>query len=312
MELRHLRYFVAVAEELHFTRAAARLGIGQPPLSQQIQQLEQEIGTALFHRLSRGVELTDAGRVFLHDARAVLAAASRAKADAQRVARGEQGQIRVGFTGSASFNMFVPYSIRLFKERYRGISLSLVENSSPPLNEMLCAGLLDVAFVRPPYNAREELTVDPVLEEEMLLALPNDHRLASAGPLPLRMVAGDTFILYPRASGPGLYDRIISACQRAGFSPRIGQDAAQLASTVNLVAAGLGITVVPASMTHVHPDSVSYHPIADDTVVAPLGLAYRRNERSAAVKNFIQAVRGVVESRPPIPGKFVFVGRQAD
>jgi DNA-binding transcriptional LysR family regulator len=291
MELRHLRYFVAVAEERHFTRAAERLGIGQPPLSQQIQQLEKEIGGQLFHRLSRGVELTEAGQVFFEEAKAILAQADHAKATVERVARGEQGQIRVGFTGSASFNIFVPYALRLFKERFPAVSLSLVESTTPRLNGSVSHGQLDVGFVRPPFNYGDNLTVLPLFEEDMLIALPFAHALAGQGALPISALAEETFILYPRAVGPGLYDRIISACQKAGFSPRIGQEAPQLSSAVNLVAAGLGVAVVPASMNHVHADSVSYHPIAGDSVQAPLGLVYRRTERSAAVRNFVATVR---------------------
>jgi DNA-binding transcriptional LysR family regulator len=297
MELRHLRYFVAVAEELHFTRAAQRLGIGQPPLSQQIQQLEQELDVQLFHRLSRGVELTEAGRTFFEDARAILRDAERAKTDVQRIARGEQGQLRVGFTASAAFNMFVPYSIRVFKERFPGMSVSLVEHSSPPLNDMLCQGQLDVAMVRPPFNARDELSVDPLIEEEMLLALPANHPLAEESTILLTALANEPFILFPRDVGPGIFDRIIAACQSAGFSPRISQHAPQMASTVNLVAAGLGIAIVPASMNHVHADSVRFREIAGARLVAPLGVAYRRNERSLAVRNFVMLVRRLAEER---------------
>jgi DNA-binding transcriptional LysR family regulator len=296
MELRHLRYFVAVAEELHFTRAAQRLGIGQPPLSQQIHQLESELGVMLFHRLSRGIELTEAGQSFLTNAQSILGAAAQAKVDAQRIARGEQGVLRVGFTASASFNMFVPYAIRVFKEQYRGISLSLVEHSSPPLNDMLSQGLLDVALVRPPFSSHEDLVSNRLLEEEMLIALPANHPLAQAESLSLAQLSEEPFILYPRSVGPGIYDRIISACQTVGFSPRIGQNAPQLASTVNLVAAGLGIAIVPASMTHVHAESVRYHKIAGTAPVAPLGVAYRRNLRSAAAKNFVAMVRRLAEN----------------
>jgi DNA-binding transcriptional LysR family regulator len=291
MELRHLRYFVAVAEECHFTRAAERLGIGQPPLSLQIQQLEKEVGGLLFHRLSRGVELTEAGAALFEEAKAILDAVVSAKATVERVVRGDQGHLRVGFTGSASFNIFVPFSLRLFKEKYPAISLSLVESTTPRLNDAVGQGQLDVGFVRPPFAEGGNLAVTRLFEEEMLIALPVAHPLAKEGGLPIGALAGETFILYPRSVGPGLYDRIISACQKAGFSPHIGQEAPQLSSTVNLVAAGLGVSIVPASMNHVHSDSVSYHSIEGDVLQAPLGLVYRRSERSAAVKNFVSTIR---------------------
>lgn len=291
MELRHLRYFIAVAEERHFTRAAERLGIGQPPLSLQIRQLEHEVGGALFHRLSRGVELTEAGAAFYEEARAILEATVRAKARVERVTRGDLGQIRVGFTGSASFNMFVPFSLRRFKEHYPAVNLSLEESTTPRLNESISEGRLDVGFVRPPFPDGDILAVAPLFEEEMLIALPMAHPLAGNDVLTVAALAAENFILYPRPVGPGLHDRIITACQRAGFSPRIGQEAPQLSSTVNLVAAGLGISIVPASMNHVHADSVRYLPIAGEPVRAPLGLVYRKNERSAAIRNFVAAVR---------------------
>jgi DNA-binding transcriptional LysR family regulator len=291
MELRHLRYFVAVAEERHFTRAAERLGIAQPPLSQQIKQLEEELGGQLLRRLSRGVELTKAGEAFLEEAKAILAATEHARTTVERVARGLQGNLRVGFTGSASFNIFVPYALRLFKEKYPDVSLTLTESTTPRLNDAVAQGQLDVAFVRPPFQEDGTLGVAPLFEEDMLIALPIAHPLARNFRLPLEALAEETFILYPRSIGPGLYDRIIAACQAAGFSPKTGQEAPQLSSTVNLVAAGLGIAIVPASMTHVHADSVSYHPIVGDVLKAPLGLAFRRNAGVAAIRNFVTEVK---------------------
>ena len=203
MELRHLRYFVAAAEELHFRRAAERLGIAQPALSQQIQQLEQEIEALLFHRLTRGVELADAGRVFLDDARAILEHVEQAKAKAQRVARGDQGMIRIGFTGSASFNPIVPGVIQDYRARFPGIAVSLVESGTSQLVDSLRAGRVDAAFIRSPSREVDGLLVVSILEEEMLIALPSRHDLAASASLPLEALSGEPFILFPRANKSG-------------------------------------------------------------------------------------------------------------
>ena len=247
MELRHLRYFVAVAEEGHVTRAAERLGIQQPPLSQQIQALERELDVQLFRRKPRGVELTPAGRALFDEAKAILARATEAVAATKRAARGEAGRIGLGFTSSASFHPFVPRAIRAFRETHPLVAFTLEESGTTELVEALRAETIDAAFVRSPIGAIAELTVHPLLDEPMVVALPSGHRLAgTAAPLALAALAGDTFILYRRPVGPGLHDAIIAACDRAGFSPTIGQEAPRMLSTLSLVAAGLGVSLVPA------------------------------------------------------------------
>lgn len=291
MELRHLRYFVAAAEELHFRRAAERLGIAQPALSQQIQQLEHEIDALLLHRLTRGVELTDAGRSLLDDARAILEQVERAKAKAQRVARGNQGMIRIGFTGSASFNPIVPAVIQDYRGRFPGIAVSLIESATSQLIAGLHDGHVDAAFVRSTHGEIDGLVVFPIVEEEMLIALPSGHALAASRSLSLASLAGEIFILFPRANSPVLYDEIISACERAGFSPSGVQQAPEVASTVNLIAAGQGVSIVPASMQRINPQGVAYRPIQGDGPRAPLGLAHRRNEPSATVRNLVELAR---------------------
>src|ERR1700730_432511 len=253
MELRHLRYFVAAAEELHFRRAAERLGIAQPGLSPQVQQLEQEIEALLFHRLTRGVELADAGRVFLDDARAILEHVEQAKAKAQRVARGDQGMIRIGFTGSASFNPLVPGVIQDYRARFPGIAVSLVERGTSQLVAAVRDGHVDAAFIRSPGGQIDGLVVDMMLEEDMLIALPAAHPLAASASLTFASLAEQSFILFPRTNSPGLYAAIVSACQRAAFTPNVVQQAPEVASAVNLIAAGEGVSVIPASMQQLHP-----------------------------------------------------------
>ena len=292
MELRHLRYFVAVAEEGHVTRAAERLGIQQPPLSQQIRALETELDARLFFRKPRGVELTPAGRAFFDEAKAILARVGDAVAAAQRAARGEAGRIGLGFTSSASFHPFVPCAIRGFREAHPDVSLTLEESGTTELVAALQSRALDIAFVRSPVGESPDLTVRPLLAEAMVAALPSGHPLGGASePLPLAALAGETFILYRRPVGPGLHDAIIAACDRAGFSPQIGQEAPRMLSTLSLVAAGFGVTLVPQSMSRLEAEGVAYRPLDRSAqLTAPLNLAYRRGENDAAVRRFVALV----------------------
>ena len=296
MELRHLRYFIAVAEEKHVTRAAERLGMQQPPLSQQIRALERELDVQLFRRLPRGVELTAAGLAFLTDARAILTKIDHAFATAKRTARGEQGQVAVGFTSSAPFNPFVPRVIRAYREAFPLVSLTLEEGGTTELIDGLRNERIDAAFIRTAIADQEGLVVSKLLEEPMVLALPRGHVFArnkgARKALSLTALAGETFIIYRRRSGPGLHDAILSACNTAGFSPRIGQEAPRIVSTLNLVAAGLGISLVPESLQLMRMDGVVFRRLAGAVQPkAPLYFTTRRGEISAAVRKFLELVR---------------------
>jgi DNA-binding transcriptional LysR family regulator len=297
MELRHLRYFLAVAEEGHVTRAAERLGIQQPPLSQQIQNLEAELDVQLFRRKPRGVELTDAGRSLLADAQIILAQVERARAKVGRTARGEQGTVVVGFTSSAPFHPFVPRIIREFRETYPGVTLVLQELGTGELVDGLRAEDIDVAFIRSPVPDPQGLTVHGVVDEEMFAALPNDHPLApikksDAKALAIGDLAAEPFILYRRGTGPGFYDLIISACHRAGFTPQIAQEAPRILSTLNLVAAGLGVTMVPASLRALDLPGVAYRSLRSrPRLMAPLNLACRTVDHSTPARHFVAMVR---------------------
>lgn len=300
MELRHLRYFIAVAEERHVTRAAERLGMQQPPLSQQIRALERELDVQLFRRLPRGVELTDAGAALLADARAILSHIDHAFATARRTARGEQGEVAVGFTSSAPFHPFVPRIIRSYREAFPLVALTLEEAGTTELIDDLRNERIDAAFIRTAIADQAGLVVSELLREAMMLALPRGHVLARRGganrALPLKALAGETFIVYRRRNGPGLYDAILSACNAAGFSPRVGQEAPRIVSTLNLVAAGLGISLVPESLQRMRMDGVVFRRLtAAAQPMAPLYLASRRGEVSAAVRKFLELVR---RSRP--------------
>jgi len=299
MDLRHLRYFVAVAEELHFTRAAERLGIKQPPLSLQIRQLEEELGTPLFHRLTRGVELTEAGALLLEEAQLILAHVERVKAGIQSRARGETGRIRLGFAGATYFQPRVLGLIQAYRKLYPDVLLTPEQSNTPHLIDALHNGALDVAFVRPPVLDGEGIALHPLAEEPMRLVLPAQHPHAGSPSLQLAALARETFILFPRAIGPGLYDSIIAGCQRAGFSPVLGQEAPQISSIVHLVAAGFGISIVPQSLEQIRADGIVYTPIEGEAPRAPISLAVRKDHRAATVLNFVALARQLARDALP-------------
>ena len=288
MELRHLRYFVAVAEDLHVTRAAAKLGIAQPPLTQQIKGLERELGVALFARAGRGVALTNAGLTFLEDARKILGLVSVAAIKARDASAGLLGRLAVGFTESASFHPLVTRTIRAYRASYPKVALTLQEHPSTELIESLAAGNLDVAFVRPPFPSNPRITFHLVAEENMVAAVSIDDPLASMTSLRLRDLQEQRFILYPRKVRPGLADAVIEACRQSGFEPIVGQEAPQLSSTINLVAAGMGISIVPEGLRQVRPQAVSYLPVSDLPLKAYLGLAQRTGADTPMATNFKQ------------------------
>jgi DNA-binding transcriptional LysR family regulator len=302
MELRHLRYFVAVAEEGHITRAAERLGMQQPPLSQQIKALERELDVQLFHRRPRGVELTEAGRTLLENSHAVLGLLDRAREATRRVARGEQGRLTVGIAPTAPFHPVVPQSIRAFRTAFPLISLTLEEGLSNEISERFSQDRMDVAFVRNAVISADSIVVTPLLEEPMIVALPSSHAMSKGGrgaSFPLKRLAGDAFILYG-PPGTGIYDETLAACRTAGFSPRIEQRAPRITSTLGLVAAGLGVSLVPASMQRLKMDGVAYRRLSGPVQpMSFLGLASRKGDPSAVVRQFISRVKATVSSIPP-------------
>jgi DNA-binding transcriptional LysR family regulator len=298
MELRHLRYFIAVAEEGHITRAAERLGMQQPPLSQRIKAIERELDVQLFRRKARGVDLTDAGRTFLDNARAMLAHFDHTFETTRRTARGEQGRICVGVTPTSPFHPFVPRVIRAFREAYPKVFLRLDERLGHELVEQLRRERIDVAFIRTPVADPEGLVIHPLPDEPMLVALPRGHALARRtreSAILLKLLARETFILYG-PPGTAFYDVTMSACRAAGFTPRIGQEAPRLTSSLNLVAVGLGISLVPASLQHMHMHGVVYRRLGGSVrPKAMLNLITRRGDPSAAIRNFVTLVRAATK-----------------
>jgi DNA-binding transcriptional LysR family regulator len=293
MDLKHLRYFIAVAEEGHITRAAERLGMQQPPLSQRIKAIERELDVQLFRRKPRGVELTDAGLAFLKNARAVLAQFDQSFETTRRTARGEEGEICVGLTPTSPFHPFVPRVIRSFRETYPLVSLRLEERLGQELLDLLRKEQIDAAFLRTDLADHEGLVCDLLLEEPMLVALPSQHPLALGhhNKLLLKQLAAEAFIFY-RPLGAGLNEIMTVACRAAGFSPRIAQEAPRVTSALSLVAVGLGVSLVPASLRHVNMNGVVYHPLAGPVrPKAPHTLVSRRGDPSPVVRHFVRLVR---------------------
>jgi DNA-binding transcriptional LysR family regulator len=287
MELRHIRYFLAVAEEANFTRAAAKLGIGQPPLSQQIRDLEAEIGAALFHRVPHGAELTAAGEAFLTEAKASLASAEKAKLAAQRANRGETGRLALGFTASSAFNPVVSATIRRFQAQWPDVRLSLTELNTLSLMEKLHRGELDATFMRPSLDDPPGVRLKRLADEPMVVALPASHPLAKRETLPLALLATEPFILFPRLVGLSLFDDVVLACRKAGFELTVAQEAPQISSVVNLVAAELGVSIVPESIAQIKLDGVAYRPIEGPPAVARLALAVLKTQRSPVTENLM-------------------------
>ncbi|MFC6338249.1 LysR family transcriptional regulator [Pseudomonas sp. CCM 7891] len=297
MELRHLRYFIMVAEERHFTRAAARLNMQQPPLSQQIRALEHELGFELFKRHPKGVDLTAGGLVFLDEARIILARVEQGSLKASRVAQGIEGTLVIGFTSSAAAHPLIPRIIRAYREHYPSVELSVKEGSAREITEQALEKHIDIGILRAPVSNHQSLTFHRLLNEEMLLTLPIGHRLLK-GPDPLiRMntLKDERFILVRRPGAPGMYANLIKACQNAGFEPKIAFEVERMLTNVSLVAAGEGISVVPASMRDVHRESVAYCRIHDarPRLLAPITLVRRTFNPSAPLQNFIELARGL-------------------
>lgn len=290
MELRHLRYFVAVADDLNVTRAAARLNVAQPALSHQIKALEQEVGTPLLKRLARGVALTTSGELFAADARNILTAVGAATTRARRAAAGEFGSIRIGFVGSASFNPFVTGAIRDYRAAFPDVQVELIEEPTASLLASLKAGQVEVAFLRPAPSDTDGLWSHHLLDEPMVVAMPAMHPLAGKGRMALADLAREPFIFYPRRNGRQLYDAIMLACEAAGFVPRIAQDAPQLTSVVNLVATGIAIAIVPASMARMATDDVRYVAIEGVAPTAPMSLMRPSASNSPQSDAFINLV----------------------
>lgn len=295
MDLRQLRYFVAVAEAGHMTRAAARLGMQQPPLSQQIRALEMRLGTELFVRHPKGVTLTDAGQVLLVDSRRLLADAAGVERRMKDIASGHAGSLQIGFTSSAAAHAFTPRVLRECRRAYPDIALQIGEDHAAGLTDALVAGRIHCAFLRVPVAQPSDLVFETLLREPVMVALPTGHpALENDGPVALPALAQERFILVRQQGAPGLYAQLLAACETHGFTPAVTQEVDRMMTALNLVAAGEGVTVVPASMRGAHPQAIAFRPLGESSLDAPLTLAWRVAETSAALKSFVGLVRAAV------------------
>ena len=282
MELRRIQYFVAVAEEAHFGRAAERLRMAQPPLSQQIKALEAEMGVVLFHRTTRKVELTAAGERFLERARAILAAVDDAVLEAGQVADGRLGRIAIGFTGSATYDL-LPSLVRVLRADLPGIELDIHgEMLTPDQVTALTDGTLDLGLLRPPVR-NTALEVQVLRREPLIAVLPEHHPLAVHDRVRLADLRDDPFITYPSHNRSVVYEAVIDACQRAGFVPASVNEVSETSTMVSFVAAGLGVALVPASVQHLRITGATYLPLAGTTQEVELALATRAGETSPHV-----------------------------
>ena len=298
MELRHLRYFVAVAEEAHFGRAAERLRIAQPPLSRQIRDLEREIGVPLFERVPRGVELTPAGRAFLPEARLTLSQAERAQRSAQRAARGETGRLRVGFVEAATHSGILPDVLSFFRAHLPSVGLSLFELDALRQAEAFQDGRIDIGILHsPPLDAARWLRVEPFYEEPLILAVSKAHPLAARARLTLSALAEESFVSFPRTVAPEMYDDILARCRAADFSPRIVQEAAGWHTLASLVSARVGIAFVPRSIAEFQQAGVIYRPVRGLDVRMSLAAVWKRAERSPVRERFVMALKAVAAGR---------------
>jgi DNA-binding transcriptional LysR family regulator len=289
MELRHLRYFATLAEELHFGRAAQRLHIAQPPLSQQIQQLEKELGFKLFHRTKRNVQLTEAGQVFLVEVRQIMRQLQQAIQIGQQTSRGEIGQLVVGFVSSAAYNI-LPTILQTFRGCVPGVRLELHELTTDQQLEWLREGRMDIGFLRPPVE-ENRFNWETIFQESLIVALPEGHLLANQSNICLTSLANEPFILFPRILAPGLYDLIISLCQQANFSPNVAQEAIQMQTIVSLVAAEMGVAIVPASLENLQRIGVVYKTLQEPTPKVGMAMIWLKNETSTTVLRFVEIVK---------------------
>lgn len=292
MELRHLRYFVMVAEELHFGRAAARLQMTQQPLSQQIYQLEAELGVSLFHRTKRRIQLTDAGEVFLKEAHQLLLQAEQSIEKARQAARGEVGRLSIGFSGFATYSV-LPKVLQTFRERFPQVELNLEEMTTSVQIQALLKKQIDLGLMIPPVKDKS-LLIELLLQEPLVVVLPETHLLAKESEVALSMLADEPFILVPRHLEPGYYDQCISLFQQAGFSPKVVQKASQKQTILGLVSAGMGVSLAPASIRNIWRMGVVYTNLSTPTKVY-LAAVWQQQETSSVLQTFLKVIREIVQ-----------------
>jgi DNA-binding transcriptional LysR family regulator len=301
MDLRHLRYFIAVADSGQMTRAAHELGIQQPPLSQQIRALETALGTVLFRRHPKGVALTDSGRLLLGEARRIVADVSALEAQMARVAKGLVGTLSVGFTSSAAAHAFTPATLREYRGRYPDVEVVLSEHNAAEITEAVAARRLHCGFLRVPVAQPPGVLFETLLTEPVVVAVPIDHRLARMpaarrapfAPLDLH---DENLILVRRPGAPGLYANLLALCESAGARPKSIAEVERMMTSLNLVAAGAGVTVVPASMQGAHPHAIAYRPFRREVRLdAPITLVSHEGELNRSATMFMALARSIAQ-----------------
>ncbi len=293
MELRHLRYFVCVAEELHFGRAAQRLGVSQPPLSQQIRALEEELGVQLFERSSRKVSLTEPGRLFLDEARATLAQADHAVEVAQRAGRGDFGTLTIGLNPSAPFVPEVALALSEFRQNHPDVKIELSELSAGAQVDALLAGTIDIGFLRGPMPLvlPDALSAIRIIDERLYVAMRPDHRLAQQQTLGFRDLDGEAMIFYARQQKGSFAGQVLDLLHESGVEPTIVQDVREVTTLFGLVAAGLGITILAESLCALQPVKLTYRPLRGKGSMSSLWILSRKPVSVQAARQFLDIIK---------------------
>lgn len=306
MDIRQLRYFLAVADAGHMTRAAELLGMAQPPLSQQIKALENTLGMALFKRHAKGVTLTEAGQALQADATRLVHDFDALQSRMQLLAEGKTGRLVIAFTSSAAAHEFTPFALRACRARHPGLVLEIGENNAAEITEAVADGRLHCGLLRVPVARPAGLVFDTLQHEPAMVALPIDHPLAlrqrRGRPLPVEMadLEGEPMILVRRPGAPGLYANLLALCAEQGVRPRVVAEVARMLTNLNLVAAGTGISVVPSSMLGVHRHAIAYRPLVDGgRLDVPLTLVYRAEDNVGPTATFTTLLRTLADEPHP-------------
>lgn len=297
MDLRLLRAFIAVAEELHFTRAAQRLHMAQPPLSRQIRQLEEELGVLLLNRARRRVELTAPGRQFLASAREILAQVDRAVAQVRRMGLGETGRLAIGMISSVAFEETLPRVLRAYRARYPDVSISLMEMGADEQMQALREERIQIGFLRPPLR-EHGLALTPFIREPLVAVLPAGHPLAARRRIPLRALAGDPFVVVPRSRALGGLDLVLEACGRAGFTPEVAQEALELQSVIGFVAAGFGVSLLPGTAAKLVHSGVAFVALAPPERLVEIPAVHLPEHASPLIAGFLEVLRATAAEAP--------------
>ena len=295
MDFHKLKAFVAVVEESNISRAAIRMNMQQPPLTRIIQQLEQELGATLLKRLPRGVEVTEAGKALYQEALTILAHAQAIPKRVQNIAQGLEGQINIGFTNSVGLHSFLPALLRQFREAFAAVSIHLEEDGSNSLIDSIINEKNDIVFLRKPAPIGLGLNSLHILDEPLIVAMPNNHPLAGVNtPIQLLGLEPYDFVLYRRLAGQDLFDNILASCYQAGFSPNIVQEAPRLTSSLNLIAAGIGLSIVPEAIRDFWNKQIVYKTLQADTpCIAPIYAVYRKDLNNVRIQHLLKLLHNI-------------------